>query len=64
MAKKLKRLYECKSITIDKLLTSFVLFKFIGINTYLQLIMCVFPMEVCLQLSAHGYNIDPAKPGG
>ena len=49
---------------IDKLLRSFVLFKFIDVNTCLQLIMHVFPMEIHLQLSAHGYNIDPEKLGG
>ena len=48
----------------DKLLRSFVLFKFIDIDTCLQLIMCMFPMEVHLQLSAHSHNIDPPKLGG
>ena len=47
----------------DKLLRSFVLFKFIDVDTCLQL-MCVFPMEVHLQLSTHGYNIDPTKVRG
>ena len=37
----------------DKLLRSFVLFKFIDVDTCLQLIMYVFPMEVHLQLSVH-----------
>ena len=32
----------------NELLRSFVLFKFINIDSCLQLIMCVFPMEVCL----------------
>ena len=49
---------------IDRLLRSFVLFKFIDVDTCLQLIMYLFPMEVHLQLSADGYNIDPAKLGG
>ena len=37
------------------------LLEFFDVNTSLQLIMHVFPMEVDLQLSAHGYNILPAK---
>ena len=56
-----------KTVTVlhkDNLLRSFVLFKFIDVDTCLQLIMHVFPMKVHLQLSAHGYNIDPAKLGG
>ena len=32
----------------NKLLRSFVLFKFIDVGSCLQLIMHVFPMEVCL----------------
>ena len=33
---------------INKLFRSFVLFNFINVDSCLQLVMCVFPMEVCL----------------
>ena len=47
---------------MDELLKSFVLFNFIDINTSTTYYACV-PYE-SLQLSAHSYNIDPAKLRG
>ena len=48
-----------KEITLEICLCNFI-----DINSFLQITICVFPMEAYLELSIHSYNIAPAKLGG
>ena len=55
---------DCKRFMYIYITQEICIWNFIDIDTSLQLIMHVFPMDIFLQLSAHDYNILPGKLGG